>query len=175
MTQPHVLTQRKVLWISSVCGIFVLLVIMAVVLMYPRQHRVHFKTGETSFTVDVPKGWAVVEKPRQAGNAEIEASPDEGVELLLAGDERNSIWIYAQYGTIGLNEAGVVKENFATKQGVQGVLYKDQDSGSWQLVLEQTVAPGFYGASVRFEDNALFARNQQELVQILESIHVYKP
>ncbi|WP_019912012.1 hypothetical protein [Paenibacillus sp. HW567] len=173
MSQPHVLTDKKVLWMS-VCGIFLLLVIMAVVLLYPGQQRVHFKTGETSFVVDVPKGWTVVQKPRQAGNANIEASPDEGVELLLAGDERNSIRIYAQYGTIGQPEAGFVKEQFSTKQGVQGALYKDQEDGNWQLILEQAIAPGFYGAAVRFEDKAMLDKNQQKLVQILKSIRIIK-
>lgn len=155
----------------------VLIIIAFLFILFSKQHNgsYHFKSKETDFTVDMPKGWTVTEEPRQSGDESCEANPDEGIKLLLNGNKNNSIWIYSQYGSISIPEENYVKEDFSTTQGIKGTLFKDQKSRNWQLVLNQDIISGSFGAAVNFESDEQFNSNQKDIVEILKSIQINKP
>lgn len=149
----------------------------ALLLLLPKPDRYDYKSEEAHFTVNVPKGWTVVAHPRQPGGTDVEASPDEGIELLLGGNGKYTLRIYTQYGPISLPEGIYDKEDFRTTQGIKGTLYKEREEKTifWHLILEQNIAPGFYGAVVRFKDESLLGQHQEEIMQTLKSIRIFKP
>lgn len=149
---------------------------ISVILLIPKEVLHTFKTEETSFTVKVPSGWKAVELPRKTGGDGVEPSPDEGIKLLLDGNDSNYIWIYSQYGSLSKPEGDYAAEEFTTNKGVKGTLYKDNNSQTnWQLLLNQDIAPDSYGAVVSFEDKELLNKNRELIVDILKSIDIKKP
>lgn len=135
-----------------------------------------FKTEETNFTVIVPSRWTVMEEPRLPAGTDYDASPDEGIRLLLDGNDDNYIWIYAQYGHILPLSDYYEKEGFITKQGVHAHLYEERECpASWQIIYDNTIAPNFYGAVVKFDDGEAFAERHQEILDILSSLEINDP
>lgn len=137
----------------------------------------YYKSYETHFSLNVPQGWTVVEEPRIPAGQDWEATPDDGIRMLLADNENNFIHIFSQYGVISLpSENEYVQEDFTTAQGVKGSLHKSSTSdASWYLLLNQDIAPDNYGAVVRFESQEILTKEQENLIKILESIKIYKP
>lgn len=117
----------------------------------------------------------MIEEPRKPGGSDFEPSPDEGIKLLLDGNEDNYIQIYSQYGTIALTDDGYDKEEFFTKNGVQGFLYKDRENQIWDVIYSQDIAPGSYGAVVSFKDKEILNKKQQQIINILKSLDINKP
>lgn len=135
-----------------------------------------FQSEDTHFTVRIPKEWTVIDQYRGPNVEGIELSPDEGIKLLLDGNEDNYISIYSQYGTLNPVRDDYDKENFSTNQGITGTLYKDKDDQMyWFLILNQNIAPGFYGAVISFKDREIFHEKEQQIIDILKSIEIYKP
>ncbi|MEO3946383.1 hypothetical protein [Gorillibacterium sp. CAU 1737] len=167
------LTGKRVLFTA----VAVALIAILVVVFYPRDkgETAKFTTKESKFEVNVPEDWKAVEQPRVAATADREATPDEGVELRLKGSEQNKVYVFNQYSTLSPPEETLEKEAFTTAQGIKGTLYKDAANHTWQLILDQSIAPGFYGATVRFEDADLFEKNQDTFRDILKSIKIFKP
>ncbi|WP_058303016.1 hypothetical protein [Gorillibacterium timonense] len=166
-------TGKRVLFTAVVVALIAILVVV----FYPRNkgEAVQFATKETKFEVQAPEGWKVVEQPRKPATADREATPDEGVELRLNGSEQNKVYVFNQYGTLSPPEEKLEQEAFTTTQGIKGTLYKDAANHTWWLILDQSIAPGFYGATVRFEDAELFEKNQDTFREILGSIKIFKP
>lgn len=174
MSLSNEIKQNKIL-IIIISAILIIAAILLILLL-PNEKSYIFKTEETYFTVKFPSEWKVIEEPRQPGSSEFEPSPDEGIELLLNGNEDNFIWIYSQYGTLSHPEGNFNEEDFSTNKGIKGTLYKDREiPGNWYLVLDQDIAPDFYGAVVSFKDKELLNNNQKQVMNILESIDIKEP
>lgn len=174
MSLAPVIKRNKVL-ILLILAVLVLVFILGIILSSKEKSYV-FKTEETNFTVRVPNGWTVIDEYRRLNEEGAEPSPDEGIKLLLDGNEDNFIWIYSQYGKINLGEGNYEEEAFSTKKGIPGILYKDKDSQlNWYLILNQDIAPDHYGAVVRFKDKKLFDKKEKQIRAILKSIEISKP
>ncbi|WP_313131671.1 hypothetical protein [Anaerocolumna sp.] len=173
MSLTNKIKQNKVLLIIIPAVLIIAAILL--ILLLPNEKSYTFKTDETYFTVKFPSEWKVVEEPRQPGSSEFEPSPDEGIKLLLDGNEDNCISIYSQYGTITHPQINFDEEDFSTNKGIKGILYKDKEClGNWFLVLDQDITPNFYGAVVNFEDEELLNKNQKQIMNILKSIDIKK-
>ncbi len=161
---------------AVLCMVFIAFVTFGVTGMVG-VNNYNYKSDETHFSLNVPQGWTVVEEPRIPAGQDWEATPDDGIRMLLADNENNFIHIFSQYGTISIpSESEYVKEDFTTAQGVKGSLYKSSTSDAiWYLILKQDIAPDNYGAVVRFENKELLTKEQENIIKILESIKIYNP
>ena len=169
-------TKQKKAGFAVLCLVMIAIVTFGVTGMVGLNNY-NYKSDETHFSLNVPQGWTVVEEPRIPAGQDWEATPDDGIRMLLAGNENNFIHIFSQYGTISLpSESEYVKEDFTTAQGVKGSLYKSSTSdASWYLILNQDIAPDNYGAVVRFESPELLTKEQENIIKTLESIKIYAP
>lgn len=169
-------TKHKKAGIAVLCLVLIAIVIFGVTEMIGLNNY-NYKSTETHFSLNVPQGWTVVEEPRIPAGQDWEATPDDGIRMLLAGNENNTMHIFAQYGTLSIPlESEYTKEDFTTDQGVKGSLYKSSTSEAyWYLILNQDITPDNYGAVIRFENQELLSKEQKNIIGILESIKIYKP
>lgn len=175
MSLSNTMKQNKILMIIFSSVFIIVIAAIFLIIFIPRAKSYTFKTEETNFTVKVPVGWTVIEERRNPGGPDFEPSPDEGIRLLLDENEDNYIQIYSQYGTIALPDEAYDKEEFSTKNGVQGFLYKDKEMPIWNVIYSQDIAPGYYGAVVNFKDKEILNKKQKQIIEILKSLDIANP
>ena len=159
--------------------LLIILVLLSIAIIYflSKDTVCSFQTKETHFTVRVPHGWSVIKQPREIPQEGNELIPEEGVTLLLNGDDKNCIWIYSQYSSRNIgSETQYTQEAFLTDSGLKGVLYKENGNNThWELILERNSKMlSFYGASVNISDENLMVEKAQQITRILKSIDIKK-
>lgn len=127
-----------------------------------------YSNDEFKLSVDYPAEWEVSIDGKSSPDLP-DGDPQRGISIYVESNKNDLIYVYHQFGHIGLLTDGFTSENFTTTAGVKGkILYqKSQENIKIYLVL----GDAFNGAIIKMSETS-FQKNKGQILGILKSIKI---